>query len=542
MGSDKVRVAIVVPCVVVHHLDPHTGIPFMPHMAGYLGGALDRCGYDVQCIDCFGLNPHRRRIDGEFMFMGEDEQWVVDHLAEDTKVVFVYCRTIEDLVSTERICAALLRQRPEVKVAVFENIQTVNSFSLKEIVKEYIDRGVHVGVMGEPEQRCDAIVKALLSDIDALRDVQGVAYTDSRGEYHITPDEPFNRKLDDLAFPLWERFPLEGYWQVHFAHAPSTNRRFVPLLTSRGCPYRCSFCVSPAINPTWRARSAKNVVDEMEYFYRLMDIRDFHVSDLDPTVADKRTQDIARELIARKLPITWKIAQGTKIETIKSEQTLDLLAESGCTFFSFSPESGSTRMLKLMNKSFDHEHALRMTKRMNALGMRTQACFIAGVPGEEEADRKISIAYVKSLVKAGVDEIAVTIFTPIPGAALSNAMSGYSHYSQLTHSPSWRSDYGVVQWYRRRMYLTFFWHKLRYPRKVLREIRGILSRQFQTKMEMSIYKVVKLRALYFAPFLFRKLDSERILAEASGRKRNTQAIGQSSPAESGTMATVPGAA
>ena len=59
------------------------------------------------------------------------------------------------------------------------------------------------------------------------------------------------------------------------------------MLSSRGCPYRCKFCVSSTLNPKWRKRSAKNVVDEMEYFNKKMNIVDFHFSDLDPTVNEK---------------------------------------------------------------------------------------------------------------------------------------------------------------------------------------------------------------------------------------------------------------
>ena len=519
-------VTIVVPCVVVHNLDPHTGIPFLPHMAAYLGGALDRSGYEVEVIDCFGLDPHQRRVEGEFMFLGVDEQWVVENVSDESKVVFVYCRTIEDLISTEKICAEITKARPDVKVCVFENIQTVNSFSLKEIVQEYIEKGVHCGIMGEPERRADEVVRCLSGDIDALRNVSGVAYVDSSGAFQMTPDESFNRNLDECAFPLWERWPLRGYWDIGFAHAPCTRDKFLPLLTSRGCPFRCTFCVSPAINPTWRARSAKNVVDEIEYFYNQMGIVDFHVSDLDPTVSDARTQEIAQEIVRRQLPISWKIAQGTKIETIKSERTLEVLSESGCSFLSFSPESGSKRMLKIMNKKFDHEHALKMTAKMNELGIRTQACFIAGVPGETEDDRKISIDYVKMLVRAGIDEIAVTIFTPIPGAELSNSMTGYDHYSQLTHSPTWREDYREVWWFRLRMYLTFFVFKLLYPRKIAREVFGMLTRRFQTKMEMSLFKQVKLYALSYIPILFRRLDADYEFRKCTSQSREASKIAE----------------
>ena len=516
------RTAVISPCVVVHHLDPHTGIPFMPHMAAYLAGALDRLGHEVQVIDCFGLDAHHRRILDNFMLLGISEDMVAESLDPGTKVAFLYCKTIEDLLSVERIAEKLRERRPEVQLVFFENIQTVNSFSLRVIAPDLVKKFGGVAVFGEPELRAAVLVEHLVrGNYEALGAIAGVGYI-SDGSYKETPDEPFNRNLDDLALPLWEKFPLEGYWKVQFAHAPCDGRKFLPMLTSRGCPFRCTFCVSPAINPTWRGRSGKSVVDEMEYFYKTMGVTDFHVSDLDPTVHEKRTRDICQELISRKLPVTWKLAQGTKIETIKSENTLELLRASGLTFLSFSPESGSPRMLKIMNKMFDHQLALGYVRKMNALGIRTQACFIAGVPGENEDDRKQSISYVKQLVKNGVDEIAVTIFTPIPGAALAKSMEGYKHYSELTHSPTWRKDYREVQWFRMRMYLTFFLFKALFSGKILREVLGLLTRRFQTKMEMALFKQAKLYLLYFFPFAFSKSRPQQELRRLRDVKRGLE--------------------
>jgi radical SAM superfamily enzyme YgiQ (UPF0313 family) len=373
----------------------------------------------------------------------------------------------------------------------------VNSFSLKEIIPEFLRTFADVGIMGEPELRAVELINALRSGIPALQTIDGIAYMEANKEVIFTHPEAFNTSLDDLEFPGWELFDLSGYWSAGFAHPPiKKDSKFLPILTSRGCPYRCTFCVSPAINPKWRSRSAKNVVDEIEYFQKLLGVSDFHVSDLDPTISDSRTRGIAEEIIARGLKISWKIAQGTKIETVKSTETLTLLRKSGCVFFSFSPETGSEHMLEIMNKKFDKDHALRLTRHMNKIGIRTQACFIAGVPGERLKDRLQTLAYMSKLVFAGVDEIAVTIFTPIPGAALSESLSGYSHYSELSHSPKWREDYFQVSAFRYSMYLLFFFLKLKYPRKVAREIRGILSKNFETKMEMSIYKFFRIRWLY----------------------------------------------
>ncbi|MDD0852505.1 radical SAM protein [Halobacteriovorax sp. GB3] len=490
------RVAVVVPCVVVHNLDPHTGIPFMPHMAAYFARSLKDAGCSVNVIDCFGADAENKRVSGQFMLIGLSEEEVVSRISNETEAVFVYCRTVEDLYSTELIVKELKRARPELKVCLFENIQTVNSFSLKEISTEFIEKGVDLTIFGEPESRTPAILKGL-KDGD-LSTVAGVAFKGKDDKVVFTEKAELDTELDRISFPLWEEFDLEGYWSCGFAHAPiKKNVKFLPLLTSRGCPFRCTFCISPTLNPVWRSRSGKDVADEMEYFYKKMGITDFHVSDLDPTVKEKRTLELCDEIIKKNIPVVWKLAQGTKIETIRKESTLDKMKEAGCVFISFSPETGSKDLLKIMNKPFDHKHGLKMVKKMNDIGIRTQACFIAGTPGETEVDRKLSISYVKKLVSSGVDEIAVTIFTPLPGAKLSDSITGYSHYSELTHSPTWRDDYSTVNWFRLRMYLTFFFFKAFRPKKVIRELIGFASKNFETKMEMSFYKIYKIRMMYF---------------------------------------------
>ena len=517
-AENRKAVTVIVPRVVAHNLDAHTGIPFMPHMAAYLAGALDNFGYDVQVIDCFGLDPHNRNIDGEFMFLGVSEEWVAGHIAKDTKIVFLYCRTVEDVISVERIAMAIKRQRPDIYICLFENIQTVNSFSLRLLVDDLFKAGCDIALLGEPERRAADVVEAVDKGLP-FDNIAGLAYK-LAGKVVFTKDATLDSNLDELPFPLWEKFPLEGYWIIGFAHAPVNKHKFLPLLTSRGCPFQCTFCISPQLNPKWRARSAKNVVDEMEYFYKRLGIKDYHISDLNPTVSDKRIHQICEEIISRKLPVVWKLAQGTKIETIKSEDTLDLMAKAGCRYISFSPETGSSRLLKIMKKPFDHVHGLKMLSRMSRLGIRTQACFVVGVPGENKDDQEKSIDYVKKLVACGIDEIAVYIFTPLPGAQLADSIGGYTHHSQCTRSPTWGKDYKIIQRFRIKMYMVFFLHKLTHPKKVIREIIGFFTGRFETKMEMSIYKQLKLYLLYYIPNVFRRLNPEERLKELAAVHRD----------------------
>lgn len=512
MSPSNRTVAVIVPPVVCHNLDPHTGIPFMPHMASHLAGALRAAGRRVQVIDCFGLQPNHCQVVDNFMLMGVDERWVSAHLEQDVKVCHIYCRTIAEFIAVERLIAQIRNDRPEVRITLFENIQAVTSYSLRHVAKEFILKGADCIILGEPEDRVAAVTDALEAE-SVLDEIQGTAHRIG-SEIVVKPDAPLPKNLDSLPFPAWEIFPLRGYWSAGFAHAPAGKDRFLPILTSRGCPYRCTFCIAPEVNPTWRARSPKNVVDEMEHFYRVLGVTDFHVSDLDPTVNDKRTREICRELIMRKLPIVWKLAQGTKIETIKNEETLELMAAAGCRFVSFSPESGSKRLLKIMNKPFDHEHGLRMARKMSELGVRMQAVFLGGVPGEEPADRDQSVAYARELIRAGVDEISLVIFTPLPGAKLSGAMNDFRHYSECTPSPAWRKDYRELTAYRRRMYLNLLISKIRFhPRKLLREIVSLATRNFRTKMSMSLFKQAKLYGLRYCPRMFPQLDPEKGLAD-----------------------------
>lgn len=503
-------VSLVVPPVVCHRLDPHTGIPFMPHMAAHLAGALKHVGgRDVSVIDCFGLQPNQRQVVGEFMLLGVDEDWVIRHIPADAVNCLIYCRTIAEFIAVERLVDRIRHARPEMAITLFENIQAVTSYSLRHVAEDFLKRGVDCIILGEPEDRVIEVTWRLEQKL-FLGDIPGLAYkAGGRVEFSLPAELPNN--LDALPLPAWENFPLEGYWKAGFAHAPvSSGSRFLPILTSRGCPYRCTFCIAPSVNPKWRGRSAKHVVDEIEHFYRTLGVRDFHVSDLDPTVNDERTRAICNELIQRRLPVTWKLAQGTKIETIKSEETLELMFSAGCVFVSFSPESGSRRLLKIMNKPFDHEHAYRMVLKMHSLGIAMQAVFLGGVPGELPEDRDESVAYARRLIKAGVDEISLVIFTPLPGAALSSAINDFSHYSQCTPSPAWRKDYSVLMAYRRRMYLTLLFTKtLHHPLSLAGTFFRLITLRFRTKMEMSLFKQAKLYALRYAPWLFPRLDLKK---------------------------------
>ena len=491
--------SIVVPPVTCHKLDPHSGFPFIPHMAGYLASAIDNTEHKVEIIDAFSNNPNQAIKYQDFMFLGMKTEEILESINIKSKAVFIYARTIIDY-EIIKILISEIKNKLKKKVVLFENTQCVDALALKPIYKDILSIGADFIIFGEPENRIKKITEQLLSD--KRIEIKGVAYKIDE-EIYYNSDIPYIKDLDSIKFPLWDRWNLDGYWKMNFSHPPSKkNDRFVTLITSRGCPFRCTFCVAPEINPIWRYRSAKNVIDEIEYFNKKLGINDFHISDFNPTIREDRFVEICNEIINRKLKITWKIAQGTKIETLKDNNTIDLFYKAGCRFLSFSPESGSSFVMKnIINKPFKHNRALEILSRMKKVGIMTQACFVVGMPGELFKHRIESLIYMLKLCYRGVDEVACYIITPVPGAKIfgHKDLGGYKSLSECSHTPTWRSDFTQLYMFRIFFYVSFVLSKIIFhPISSITLFFRIFTKNFQTKMEMSIFKKMKLIKLNYS--------------------------------------------
>lgn len=515
-------VVLVNPNLVVQRSDPFTtGIVYMPIGLAYVAAALRQAGDPPRVVDAFGEKPFQTRREGGFLVLGLTCAEILDRIPANARVVFVYAINLTSHVSTEAIIRAVKQARPELPVVVLENTQAVTAYALRMVAPQLYAAGADFVLTGEGEQRAVLLAQTLrdkssagLNALAALRNMDGLG-----------SPEFFNPPLDDIAdldglpFPAWDLFPLENYWRLRFAHGPQSSSRYLPLLTSRGCPYPCRFCVVPATNAhRWRPRSAGNVVDEMEHAVRTYGVREFHIEDLDPTISDPRIREICQEIGRRRLDVVWKIAAGTKAETIRDEETIDLMAAAGCRYISISPETGSPELLKKMRKPFNLPHAVRLVARMKKAGIRSQACFILGYPGETAEDLRLTWDLVRDLTRRGIDEIALFIITPVPGSAIAEdfralrpagaegaAAAGAAapgdfqvpaSLSELNFSPTWRSDYRSLNRFRLRLYASFLLWKLRYhPGRVLRQSANFLRRRFETKMEMTPYRALVLKWL-----------------------------------------------
>lgn len=463
----------------------------MPISLAYLAAYLRTKGHTVQVIDAFGENPHKITIHGNYYRQGLTIPEIIEKI-QTTDHFFTYAGQVVSHNSHLDIIRAIREKHPQIPITIVENTQSVNAYSIATMAQEFFDAGATHLSTGEAEIRAEELLAG-----KPLKNIDGLVYKKNSKIIHQKKTRYLtNQQLDELPFPAWDLFPIKNYWKLGYAHGPLTNKKYLSILTSRGCGLLCKFCVVPETNEgKWRSRSPANVVDELEHWVKKYNVHEFHFQDLNATTYKVRMQQIADEILRRNLHISWKFVAGTKIETM-TEETLTTMAQAGCNYVSISPESGSAHVLKLMGKSFIHDYALRMIKHMHKLNITTQACFVLGFPGETNEDLDLTEHYCKQLAKAGIDELALFIMTPIPGSATYGQITGFKDLEQLTFSPTWRTDFAILQQRRWNIYKKFLFWKLRWhPIKLLKQPLNVLTGRFQTKMEQTTYHALKLKWL-----------------------------------------------
>ena len=479
------------PQLVVQKNDKFTtGIVYMPITLAYAISSFKKANIKTKLIDLYGRNPSKCSKENNHLIFGEKIEDIDENEFENVDCIFINANQVGNHISILNIIKFLKNRFKETPISILENSQAVTAYSLSKIKDEFLKLGCDFILIGDLE---NVTVKLYnnLNKYEYLKTLNGIITK------NFSNDKiDFVSNLDNLSFPAWEDFPLENYWKLGYSHGPLSDKKYLPILSSRGCPYPCNFCVVPKTNERkWRSRSAENVVKELEYFKDKLGVREFHFEDLNPTVNDKRTKELCNLLIEKNLKISWKMVAGTKVESIKDLDTVRLLKKSGCNYISISPESGSKDLMKEINKPFNYEHAIKIIKEMKKNKIFSQACFVIGYPGEKKIDLKKTKNMIFNLTKIGIDEIAIFIITPVPGSKIYENFEGFETLSNLTFSPIWRNDYKSLNRIRLQMYSIFLITKfIFHPIRVFKQALNFFNKSFNTKMEMVPYKVLKLKS------------------------------------------------
>ncbi|MFO7535136.1 MAG: radical SAM protein [Kiritimatiellia bacterium] len=275
--------------------------------------------------------------------------------------------------------------------------------------------GPHVTILKQQVlQECPAIdygityegeiplVELCLGD-KKIPEIASVLYrTDLGGTIAYTGDGKPNRELDKLPFPKFEKFELDKY-------IPERT-----IYSSRGCPHQCIFCPNRLFSPIFRPRSAKNVVDEMEYWYNRGD-RQFNFDDDNFNFIRARVFEVCDEIEKRGMKnLFLRCANGIRADRIDRE-TLIRMKEVGFHYMSIGADAGNNRMLKIVKKGETIEQIEAAVKNCCELGYDVKLLFVVGTPYEtwEDVEDKVRLAK-----KYPLNDVHFYNTIPYPGTEL----------------------------------------------------------------------------------------------------------------------------
>jgi anaerobic magnesium-protoporphyrin IX monomethyl ester cyclase len=279
------------------------------------------------------------------------------------------------------------------------------TFFHEQILKD--NPSVDAVVRGEAEVTMRELALSLAAG-EGLNQVLGLTYRVG-DEVLVNPPRPLIDDLDSLPFPARHIVRQEGYRAAIYSGVRPTA-----MVSSRGCPYHCVYCLWPdtLYGHRLRARSAANVVDEIEQVVRDYGVDEIYFDDDCLTLSKKRVMEMCALILERGLDVKWIVQ--ARVDTVDREM-LAAMKEAGCHYILFGVESGSPKMLEIMKKRITLDRVRQAFKDCREAGIKTQAFFLFGVPGENQETIEETIQFAKE-IQADSTQFAIAI--PHPGTEL----------------------------------------------------------------------------------------------------------------------------
>lgn len=360
--------------------------PLPPLGLMYIASSLREEGYKVSILDCTFMKP-------------EEAEMVINHTPASYVGFYNAITMTENMLSLAKL--AKERDLTVILGGPDPSLDPVKYLKHEEI--DYV-------VVGEGEK----VMVDLIRNLDRgseLMSIRGLAYRVGKERMVFTGSPIPIRDLDSLPFPARDLVDNESYKNVWIEDHGYT---LASMFTGRGCPYACSFCSEP-IGPFGRrytARSPENIVDELEEVERKW--RYDHVWMVDDvfTVNKKITRKVCELILERGINITWSCF--TRADLVDQE-LLNFMYKAGCRLIYYGVESGSKKILDMMNRQMRLEKLIQGLKMTRRARIGIHAFFQIGFPGETYRTIKDTINLLKDVMP---DTFSFTMSYPLPGTQL----------------------------------------------------------------------------------------------------------------------------
>jgi radical SAM superfamily enzyme YgiQ (UPF0313 family) len=403
------RIQLIHPPFCVNPRAIQATRPSLPLGVAYVAAALRDAGHTVLMLDAVQAAPERSTRRSGYSYIGLSPDEIAEALDPQADAYALSVMFSFSWPLVRDIAHAVKARHPDtLLVGGGEHFAGLPERSLREAPLDYL-------VIGEGERTAVSLFQALQNQADP-GELPGLAHLRA-GEFVQTGRPPRIREVDALRRPAWDLFDVQAYYRQGHVFGVDHGMT-MPILATRGCPYACTYCSNANMwGRNWFARSPENVVDEIADYHRQYGATNFPFHDLTAIVRKSWIKAFAEEVIRRDLRIHWQLPSGTRCEAIDDE-VAQLMVRSGGTSLTFAPESGSARTRELIGKRMTEESLVQAVRASVAAGLNVSAFFVVGFPHDTQGDLWQSVRLAVKLAWLGVNDLALSVFFPIPGTPL----------------------------------------------------------------------------------------------------------------------------
>lgn len=396
--------------------------PLPPLGLGYLASMLEKENFDVSILDCLMKGwENEKDVDENRVLVGLDYAEIeerVKRLSPD--LVGVNCQFSCQHTIYHEVLALIKKIDPDIVTLAGGAHTSVCQRSMLE------DPNCDFTMVGESDRAiCDLMMA--YNNSSKLDEIDGLGWK-RNGQLMINEKKSWIEDLDAIPYPAYHLMSLEDYHGLEKTHGERNRRRFCPIVTSRGCPAKCTFCSAHKVwGRRYRTRSVENIIGEMRLLEQTYGIEEIMFEDDNVTVDRTRAKRLFSRMIEEKFNFVWDTPNGVGAWSL-DEEMIDLMKAAGCVKLNFPVESGSERVLRdIIRKPVKLDHIRKMVKHCQEIGLDYGMFFVLGMPGETMSDIRKTLDFS---CDCKCFSPVISIAVPYPGTELRKICEEMGYYNR----------------------------------------------------------------------------------------------------------------
>ena len=499
ISNSRILLLRTPPVLPISSVTAQQGVPSLG--LAYLGASLKKAEFDVSYIDSLGEKIgtyHSFGVDG-LLAAGLSLDEILNRIPENLLAICVSCQFSNDWIYAHKILQEIHKRFPSLYI-ICGGEHTTADHQRMLMACPFIT----ACVLGEGEETICELLQTLADKKD-LSVVTGIAYRKPDGEITKTCARKRKKNVDEIPWPDWDHLPLENYLSEGLGMA-AQGMRSMPVLASRGCPFRCTFCSSPQMWETkWYGRDVTDIVNEIKSYVRKYRVEHIEFYDMSPSTHKVWLEKLVVAL--SELNISWNFPSGMRIENLTGE-LLQKMKNAGCYKMTFALETSSPKLIKQLKKKVNPLKMLGLIRVAVKAGLVTKVNFIWGLPNQTLGDLLRDYLFLIRLALLGLHDATCFAFVPYPGSADFNMLDqagkipqgkdyeeflAFNVYNNPLKMRSWSEhikDWHMTFWTLGGMAIFYSIQFLTRPWRFIQGIQRIQKKQPLTMLELALFSLI----------------------------------------------------